>query len=73
MNEKKVEIRAAMKFLFLKGFDNVKTLSELQSVYGDNCVSLRSIQKRRQQFDAGNYSIFDKPRQGRPPITKYDE
>ena len=72
MNENKVEIRAAIKFLFSKGFNNVKTLSEIRSVYGDDCITLRGIQKRRLQFDAGNYSIFDKPRQGRPSITEYD-
>ena len=72
MNENKVEIRAAIKFLFSKWFDNVETLSEIQSIYGDDCITLRGIQKRRLQFEAGNYSIFDKPREGRPPITKYD-
>ena len=72
MNENKVEIRAAIKFLFSKGFDNNQTLSEIQSVYGNDCITLRGIQKRRLQFEAGNYSIFDKPREGRPPITQYD-
>lgn len=52
MNENKVEIRAAIKFLFSKWFDNVETLSEIQSVYGDDCITLRGIQKRRLQFEA---------------------
>ena len=72
MDENQIEIRAVIKFLFQKGYDNVKTLSEIQSIYGEGCMSLRNIQKRRQQFEAGNYSIFDKPRDGRPQITQYD-
>ena len=52
MNENKVEIRTPIKFLFSKWFDNVETLSEIQSVYGDDCITLRGIQKRRLQFEA---------------------
>ena len=71
-NENKVEIRAVIKFLFLKGFDNVTVHSEIQSVYGDNCVTLRTIENRRLKFEAKNYSIFDLPRDGRPRNDKHD-
>ena len=72
MNEKKVEIRAVLKFLFSKKYDNKTVLSEIQSVYGDDGVSLRTVQRQRQNYDNGTFSIFDKNRSGRPPITQYD-
>lgn len=73
MDEKSIEVRAVLKYLILKGNDNDEILDELHDVYGEDCISLRTIQGRRKSIADGTFSILDKPRSGRPPITQFDD
>ena len=73
MEEETLEIRSVLKYLFIKGFDNKAILSELYSIYGSNCISLRTVQRRRKSYNEGTFSIYNENGGGRPAITEYDE
>ena len=73
MNEKIVEVRAVLKFLIIRGLSNEEILNELHTAYGEDCISLRTVQDRRKRYNDGTFSIFDLERSGRPEITKYDK
>ena len=62
-----------MQDLFSKWYSNDLILSELQSVYGSDCVSLRPVEKRRQSYNKWTFSIFDQTPNTRPLITRCNE
>ena len=63
---KMMEKRAVMHFLFLKGFNNKLIQTEINSVYDDDPISLRTIQKWTHRFKNGNHDLNDGSRIGRP-------
>lgn len=66
MDERQVEIRSVIHFLWMKGCKNQTIYQEICSVYGTNSISLRSIQDRTNKMKKGTHSIFDQNRTGRP-------
>lgn len=62
----KVEYRAVIKFLHLKGKTNDEIKSELDSVYGNHSPSIATVKRWTAEFRRGRTSIFDEDRPGRP-------
>ncbi len=62
-----IEIRCVIHFLWLKGNTNKEIYESIIEAYGENSISLRTVQDRTQKCKQGDYSIFDLPRSGRPP------
>lgn len=62
----KIEYRAVIKFLHLKGNTSTEIKAELISVYGDRAPSFSTIKSWVAEFKRGRTSIFDEERAGRP-------
>lgn len=73
MEEKHIELRSVIKFLWLNHHSNQEILDYLHSTYGKDCITERNVQKHTKELREGNFSIFDKERSGRPEITELDE
>ena len=73
MSEKQVEILSMIKYLFLKGKDNMQIFEKIHSVYGIDSVSIRTVEERTKELREGTFSIFDKTKTRRPLITELDE
>ena len=64
------ELRCVIKFLWLGGKSNKDIVDEMYRVYGDGCISLRTVQKWTCRFKNWEISIEDRERSGRPKNTE---
>ncbi|XP_039964258.1 protein GVQW3-like [Bactrocera tryoni] len=62
----KIEYRAVIKFLFLKGNTPSQIKDELDSVYGDSAPSFTTVKFWAAEFKRGRRSLEDDERPGRP-------
>lgn len=60
-----IEIRCVIHFLWLKGNTNKDIYESIIEAYGENSVSLRTVQDRTKKCKQGGYYIFDLQRSGR--------
>ena len=73
MSENQVEIRYAIKYPFLKGKDNMKILDKIHSVYETDSILIGTVEERTKELRERTFSIFDKTKSRRHPITELDE
>lgn len=66
----KIELRAVIRFLHLKG-NNAKSIhAELVAVYGDSAPAYDTVVKWRRRFQCGQTSLEDDARSGRPSLSE---
>ncbi|XP_065665495.1 protein GVQW3-like [Hydra vulgaris] len=68
----KIEYRAVIKYLFLKGNTPTQTKDEMDSVYGDSAPSFTTVKIWAAEFKCGQ-SLGDDERSGRPKTATTDE
>lgn len=51
----------------------MQILEKIHSAYGTDSVSIRTVEERTKELREGTFSIFDKTKSRRPPITELDE
>ena len=61
MNEKLIEMRAALKYLIIKEKTDDEIVEELNIIYGPDSFTKHTVQKKRKRIQEGTFSIFDKP------------
>ncbi|KAL9916863.1 protein GVQW3-like [Glossina fuscipes] len=70
----KIEYRAVIKYLFLKGNTPTKIKAELDAVYGDSASpSFTTVKFWVAEFRRGRTSLSDDDRSGRPKTATTDE
>jgi [histone H3]-lysine36 N-dimethyltransferase SETMAR len=62
----KIEYRAVIKFLHLKGNTPAQIKAELDAVYGDSSPSFATVKRWVAEFKCGRTSLADDERSGRP-------
>ncbi|GFW48595.1 protein GVQW3 [Trichonephila clavipes] len=67
------EQRCAIKFCFRLGHNATETFAKLQQAYGDSVLSRAQVFWWFKAFSEGRESIEDKPRSGRPSVSKTAE
>ena len=70
MNENLIEYRTVCHFLWKKNYINKDIYCTISDVYDEEVPSLRTIQKWTKNMNDDNWSIFDRPREGRPKRTE---
>ena len=73
MKMDKIEYRAVIKYLFLKGNTPTQIKDELNSVYGDSAPSFTTVKFWAAEFKRGRKSLGDDERSGRPKTATTDE
>ena len=66
----KVEVRAVIRFLQLKGKSAKEIHAELVTVYGDNAPQYATVAKWQTCFQCGQTSLDDDERSGRPSLSE---
>ena len=69
----KIEYRAVIKYLFLKGNTPTQIKVELDTVYGDNAPSFTTVKFWAAEFKRGRKSLGDDERSGRPKTATADD
>ncbi|GFV45776.1 histone-lysine N-methyltransferase SETMAR [Trichonephila clavipes] len=69
----KIEYRAVIKYLFLKGNTPTQIKDELDSVYEDSAPSFTTVKFGAAEFKRGRKSFGDYERLGRPNTATTDE
>ena len=62
-----------MLYYFKKGKNRTKTQKKICAVYGESAVTDRTCQKWFAKFHAGDFSLDDAPRSGRPVEVDSDQ
>ena len=70
---KKQYFRHIMLYYFKKGKNATKMQKKICAVYGEGAVTDRTSQKWFVKFRAGNFSLDDAPRSGRPVEVDSDQ
>lgn len=73
MEENKQHFRHVMLFYFKQGKNAAQTQKKICAVYGKNTVNERTCQKWFAKFRAGDLSLNDAPRSGRPVEVDSDQ
>lgn len=73
MNEALVEKRSVASFLWKKKKTNKQIYQEMSEVYAEDMPSIKTIQKWTKKMIDGDWSIFDRPREGRPERAELSE
>src|SRR5436190_21126688 len=73
MKMNKIEYRAVIKYLFLKGNTPTQIKDELDSVYGDSAPSFTTVKFWAAEFKRGRESLGDDERSGRSKTATTDE
>ncbi|XP_032467124.1 nucleotide triphosphate diphosphatase NUDT15 isoform X1 [Phocoena sinus] len=73
MEEKKQHFRHIMLDYFKKGKNATETQKKICAVYGEDAVTERTCQKWFAKFRAGDFSLDDAPRSGRPVEVDSDQ
>src|SRR5436190_21585100 len=73
MKMDKIEYRAVIKYLFLKGNMPTQIKDELDSVYGDSAPSFTTVKFWAAEFKRDRKSLGDVERSGRPKTASTDE
>jgi transposase len=60
------DFRVLINFMWKKGLPNKVITTELNEVYGEGIISLRTVQKWTKRFNDGEESFDDHVRSGRP-------
>lgn len=68
----KIEYRAVIKFLHLKGNTPAQIKAELDAVYGDFASSFAIVKRWAAKFKRDRTSLVDDERSGRPTATTTD-
>lgn len=58
--------RYALLHLLHKGLKFWQAIEEMDAVYGAKTVSVDTVKRWFKRFEAGDFSVEDKPRSGRP-------
>ena len=66
------EIRAILKFSFVKGKSARETFREINGVLEDGTLPLRTVEEWYRRFRAGENDTMDKPADGRLVTTNTD-
>ncbi|KYN23204.1 hypothetical protein ALC57_04381 [Trachymyrmex cornetzi] len=69
----KIEYRAIIKFLRLKGNTSTQIKAELDAVYGDSAPSFATVKRWVAEFKRGRTSLGDDERSGRPTTATTTE
>lgn len=69
----KIEYRAVIKYLVLKGNTPTQIKHELDSVYGDSAPSFTTVKFWAAEFKRGRKSLGDDERSGRPKTATTDD
>ncbi|XP_030765734.1 protein GVQW3-like [Sitophilus oryzae] len=69
----KIEYRAVIKYLVLKGNTPTQIKHELDSVYGDSVPSFSTVKFCAAEFKRGRKSLGDDERSGRPKTATTDD
>ena len=73
MEEKKQHFRHIMLYYIKKGKNTTETQKKICAVYGEGAVTDRTCQKWFAKFHAGDFSLDDAPRSGRPVEVDSDQ
>ena len=73
MEEKKQYFWHLMLYYFKKGKNETEMQKKICAVYGEGAVTDRMCQKRFAKFCAGDFSLDDAPRSGRPLEVDSDQ
>ena len=68
-----IEIWNVIKYLFMKGKDNIQILEEIYSAYWTKSMVLCTVEETTIELLEGTFSIFRKIKQWKTPITELDE
>jgi transposase len=69
-----LEIPGVIHFLWMEGGFNGEITARIYARYGEDSISLRSIQNWTRRFASGDHILEDAPRAGRPhSIEHVDE
>lgn len=66
-----ITYRYALLHLFYKKIKAIAAAIELNEVYGEGTMSVRTVESWFRRFKSGDLSVEDKPRSGRP--SQFDE
>lgn len=69
----KIEYRAVIKYLVLKGNTPTQIKDELDAVYGDSAPSFTTVKFWAAEFKRGRTSLGDDERSGRPKTATTDD
>ena len=73
MEENKPHFQHIMLYYFKKGKNATETQEKICTVYGEEAVTDRTCQKWFAKFRAGDFSLDDAPRSGRPVEVDSDQ
>ena len=73
MKMDKIDYRAVIKYLFLKGNTPTQIKDELDSAYGDTAPSFTTVKFWAAEFKRGCKSLGDDKRSERPKTATTDE
>jgi hypothetical protein len=66
-----LEIRSVIHFLWMEGRFNGEITARIHARYGEDSISLRSIQNKTRHFASGDHTLEDGPWAGRSRSTEY--
>ena len=69
----KIEARAVIKYLTKKGMQPKEIYDDMHGVYGDQCCSIRTVERWFREFKHGRCSLVDDPREGAPSTAVNDK
>lgn len=72
MLSEKTQIRCILLFHFRLGSTTLLTLTNIQKVFGEESIVLRTVQKWFKRFKNGDFSLEDEPKSGRVPEVDLD-
>lgn len=67
------ELRSVVHFLWLESNENQDIYRRLCAVYGDNIITLRTVQKWTKKMNEHTFSIFEQKKTGRPRRSDLDQ
>ena len=73
MEEKKQHFRHIMLYYIKKGKNTTEMQEKIHAVYGEGAVTDQTCQKWFAKFHAGDFSMDDAPRSGRPAEVDSDQ
>ena len=72
-DDEKIALHVLIRFFWKKGLSVRKTVTEINSVEGENATSKSTVGYWFKRFANGDVSLQDKPRLGRPSVVNDED